>query len=260
MIDSVKTNIVGSTTLQEISFTTNDVLNAQNQFQSQVVAILAKFAAAASQMDQRYEASQGSQLELIRLLRHVQQANIASLPEEANLVLKDDHEPTDQLIIPRSGVISNHERKTRKGRTLRTCQRYCRCNCHKTQQTWTPWTWQECIGIASMRISGRYSLQKCNIRGCKRSAYTSLRLDYILPTWFMLRMVSIWYNSSPLHGPELLLRVPVVLPWPKLSRSHHGERYLQLRIEHLDHWIRTPSHVDEHGNTLLYVCSHCREG
>ena len=260
MIDSVKTNIVGSTTLQEISFRTNEVLNEQKQFQSQLVAVLPEFAAAASQMSQRFEASQSTQLELIRLLRHVQQANIASLPEEANLVLKDDHEPTDQLIIPRSGVTSNHKCKTRKDRTLRTCQRYCRCNCHKIQQTWTPWTWQKCIGIASMRISGRYSLQKCNIRGCKQSAYTSLRLDYILPTWFMLRMVSIWYNSSPLHGPELLLRVPAVLPWPELPTRGDYKRHLQARNEHIDHWLHTPSHIDEQGNTLLYVCFLSHEG
>ena len=253
MIDSVKTNIVVSTTLQEISFTTNEVLNAQKQFQSQVVAVLPKFAAAASQMDQRYEASQSTQLELIRLLRHVQQADIASLSGEGNLLLKDVHEPTDQLINPRSGVISNHECKIRKDRTLRTCQRKCRCNCHKTQVIRMPWAWRKCIGIGSMRISGSYSLQQCNIRGCKQSASPSLRLDYILPTWFMLRMVSIWYNSSPLHGPELLLRVPVVLPWPKFSEWDYGERYFQDRNEHIDHWLHTPSHIDEQGNTLLYV-------
>ena len=260
MIYSVKSNMVGSTTLQEISFTTNEVLNEQKQFQSQVIAVLPKFAAAASQMNQEFEASQSTQLELIRLLRHVQQADIASLSGEGKLLLKEDHEFNDQPINPRSRMSSNHERRICKDRTLRTCQRYCRCNCHKTQQIWTPWTWQKCIGIASMRISGRYSLQNCNIRGCKQSVSPSLRLDYMLPTWFMLRMVSIWYNSSQLHGPELLLRVPVVLPWPKSSMVHHGEQCLQLRIEHLDNWLRTPSHIDERGDTLIHVCSLCREG
>ena len=225
-----------------------------------MVAVLPGFAAAASQMCQRIEESQTTQLELIRLLGHVRQADIESVSGEGTVLFKDDDEPPDQLIHPRSRISSNHERGIRKDRTLRTCQRYCSCNCHKTHLIWTPWTWQKCIGIASMRISGRYSLHKCNIRGCKQSASLSLRLNYILPTWFMLRMFSIWYNSSPLHGPELLLRVPVVLPWPKLSRSHHGEAYLQLRIEHLDHWLRTPSHIDERGDTLIHVCSLCREG
>ena len=200
------------------------------------------------------------QLELIRLLGHVRQANLTSLSGEENLLLKDDHEPTDQLIIPRSRVSSNHERKIRKDRALRTCQRNCRCSCHKTQQIRTPWTWRKCIGFGSIRISGRYSIQQCNTSGCKQSASPTLRLDYILPRWFILRMVSIWYNSSPLHGPEFLLRVPVVLPWPRLPNILENERYKQARNEHIDHWLHTPSYIDERGNSLFYVCSLIREG
>ena len=254
MIYSVKSNMVGSTTLQEISFTTNEVLNGQKQYQSQLIAVLPEFAAAASRMNQIFEASQSTQLELIRLLGHIRQANLTSLSGEGNLLVKGDHEFTDELIDPGSCVSSHYERKIRKGRTLRTCQRNCRCNCHKTQVIRTPWTWHKCIGGASIRFSGRYSLQQCNIRGCKQSESLGLRLDFLLPRWFILRMVSIWYNSSPLHGPEFLLRVPVVLPWPKVAKAIDYELKLQARHDHIDHWLHTPCHIDEQGNTLLHVC------
>ena len=237
----------------------NEVLNEQKRTQSQVVAVLPGFAAAASQMCQRIEESQTTQLELIRLLGHVRQANLTSLSGEGNLFLKDDREPTGQLIDSRSRVSSTHERKIRKDSTLRTCQRNCGCNCHNTQQFWTPWAWRKCIGLGSIRILGRYSLQQCDTRGSKQAS-PSLRLDYILPTWFILRMVSIWYNSSPLRGREFLLRVPVVLPWPKFPHFTGPERCKQLRNEHIDRWLHTPSHIDENGNTLLAVCSLSREG
>ena len=210
-------------------------------------------------MCQRIEESQTTQLELIRLLSHVRQANLKTFPGEENLLLKDDDEPTGQLITPRSRISSNHERKIRKDRTLRACQRHCRCNCHKIQRIRTPWTWRKCIGIGSLNISGRYSLQKCNIGNCKKSASPNLRVDYILPTWFILRMVSIWYNCSPLHGPEFLLRVPVVLPWPKLPLDD-PKRVFQIINEHIDHWLHTPCHIDESGSTLLRVCFPSREG
>ena len=244
---------------------TNEVLNEQKRIQSQVVAVLPGFTAAASQMGQRFEACQSTQLELIRLLRHVQHANLASLSGEGTVLLKDVDEPTGQLINRRSRVSSNHERKIRKARTLRTCQPNCDCSCHSARQIWTPRVWRKCIGFGSMSISGRYSLPKCNIGDCKQSASPSVRVDYILPTWFILRMVSIWYNSSPLHGPELLLRVPVVLPWPKIPwpkfpGSDDYERYHRIRNEHIDHWLHTPSHIDERGDTLLSVCSLSREG
>ncbi len=251
--DSVKTDILGSTTLQEISFTTNEVLNEQKRTHSQVVAVLPGFTATASQMCQRLEETQTTQLELIRLLGHIRQANPASLFGEGTRLLKDDDETTDQLINPRFRVSSNREGRIRKVGALRTCQRYCRCNCHKTHHIWTPWTWRKCIGVGSMRISSRNSVQQCNFEDCKQSASPGLRLDYILPRWFILRMVSIWYNSSPLHGPELLLRVPVVLPWPKLP-GIDSEGRSQVRNEHIDHWLHTPSHIDEGGHTLLFVC------
>ena len=239
----------------------NEVLNEQKRTQSQVVAVLPGITAAASQIGQRFEASQSTQLELIRLLRHVHQASIASLSGDGDLLLKKDDEPPGQLINPRSRLSLDHEYKIRKDRSLRTCQRYCCCDCHQTQRIWTPRTWWKCIGIGSMRISGRYSLQKCNIGNCKQSASPSMRVDYILPTWFILRMVSIWYDSSPLHGPECLLRVQVVLPWPELPKFEDDyKRYRQARTQHINHWLHTPSHVDEQGNTLLYVCFVSLEG
>ena len=210
-------------------------------------------------MCQRIEETQTTQLKLIRLLGHIRQANPASLSGEGTRLLTGDDETTDQLINCKSRVSSNRERRIRKVGTLRTCRRYCRCNCHETQQIWTPWTWRKCIGVGSMRISSR-SLRQCNIGGCKQSACPSLRLDYILPGWFIRRMVSIWYDSSPLHGPELLLRVPVVLPWPKFGYLADKEQCLKLENQHIDHWLRTPSHIDEQGHTLLYVCFLFRKG
>ena len=257
--DCVDTNILGSTTLQEISSTTDEVLNEQKRTQSQVLAVVPELAVATSQMRQRIEESQATQLELIRLLSHVRQANLTCLSGERNLLLKDDDGPTGQLVNPRSRVASNQERRLRKGRNPRTCQHNCGCNCHKTQYFSTPWTLRKCIGFGSMQISGSYSLQQCNIRDCKQSASAGLRLDYIPPRWFALRMVSIWYNSSPLHGPELLLRVPVVLPWPKFE-CDNGEQYSQLLNGHIDRWLHTPSHIDEEGKTLFYVCFLSREG
>ena len=217
---------------------TNEVLNEQKRTQSQVLA---------------------TQLELVRLLDHVRQAELAYFSGERNLLLKNDDGPTSQLINPRPRVASDHERKLRKGQNPRICQRYCRCNCHKTLQFSTPLTLRNCIGFGSLQISGRDSLQRCNIKGCKQSVSSRLRLDYILPRWFALRMLSTWYNSAPLYGPELLLRVPVVLPWPKLEFGF-APQYWQLMNEHIDHWLHTPSHIDEQGKTLLFVCSSSHEG
>ena len=210
-------------------------------------------------MRQRIEESQATQLELLRLLSHVRQANLTGSFGGGKPLSRADDRPTGQLIKPGSRVGSNNELKLRKVRNPRICQRWCRCDCHRTQQISTPRTLRKCIGFGSMQISVRYTLQQCNITDCKQSASSNLRLDYMLPRWFAGRMLSIWYNSAPLCGPELLLRVPVVLPFPK-TESANRDRETQLINEHLDHWLHTPSHIDQWGTTLFYVCFLCREG
>ena len=212
-----------------------------------------ELATAASQIREKIEESQATQLELLRLLSHVREANLTDSFGGGKPLLRADDGPTGQLIRPRSRVGSNNELKLRKVRNPRICQRYCRCDCHKTQRISTPWTLRKCIGFGSMQISGRYTLQQCNITDCKQSASSNLRLDYILPRWFAGRMLSIWYNSAPLYGPELVLRVPVVLPWPKFG-SVNEEQYWKLIDEHIDNWRYTPSHIDQQGMTLFYVC------
>ena len=135
---------------------TNVVLNEQKRTQSQVLAVVPEFAVAASQMRHTIEGSQATQLELIRLLGHVRQANLTGFSGEGNLHLKDDDGLPGQLLDARSGVASNHERKLREGRNPCICKRYCCCNCHGTQQILTPWTLRRYISFGSMQISGRY--------------------------------------------------------------------------------------------------------
>ena len=180
-----------------------------------------------------------------------------SFSGNGSLLLKGDDRPTGQLTDPRSPV--GLDRKLRKVRNPRICQRYCRCDCHKTQRISTPRALRRYIGFGSMQISGRYSLQRCNITDCKQSASSNLKLDYALPRWFVLRILSISYNSDPLYGPELLLRVPVVLPWPEIEPADR-EQHRQLDNKHLNHWLHTPSHIDQYGKTLLFVCFLSREG
>ena len=219
-----------------------------------------EFAVAASQIREKIQESQATQLELLRLLSHIRQANLTGALGGGKPLLRANDGPTGQLIKPRSCGGPNHELKLRKVRTPSICQRYCRCNCHITQRVSTPWTLWKYIGFGSMQVSGRYALQQCNITDCKQSASSNLRLDYILPRWFAGRMLSIWYNSAPLHGPELLLRVPVVLPYPAETRFATGGRRIQLINEHIDHWLHTPSHVNQRGMTLFYVRFLSQEG
>ena len=119
-----------------------------------------------------------------------------------------------QLNNHRSRMGSNYECKIRKVHKLGTCQLGCPCNCHRTQRVRTPWTWPKYFGLGLITIAGRHVLHKCNVQECEKPAAPFVKIDYVLPAWFMFRMISMWFTSSPLYGPEFLVRVPCVLPVP----------------------------------------------
>lgn len=91
------------------------------------------------------------------------------------------------------------------------CPKTCRCACHKPQRFQTPLAARPWIGSIQIHCSSISWLRPtCTITKCKRTARTSAVVQYTLPVWIASRMIAAWYKSSPLSGPELLLKVPRV--------------------------------------------------
>ena len=177
-------------------------------------------------MCQKFEDSQNTQRELIRPLGHVRQVNIGASSMGRTMPLENT-KVASQLNIHRSRMDSNYKCKIRKVHKLGTCQLGCPCNCHWTQCVRTPWTGSKCFGLGLITIASRHVPHKSNVQVCEKPAAPFVKIDYVLPTWFMFRMISMWFKSSSLSGPEFLVWVPCCLSrhiqsnklWPEQSIS-----------------------------------------
>lgn len=88
------------------------------------------------------------------------------------------------------------------------CPKGCRCACHKPIRLQTPWATRRWTGAMQIQCSNfSWFRNNCNIKICKRSALTSVTVQYTLPVWVAGKMVAAFYKSAPLSGPELLFKV-----------------------------------------------------
>lgn len=93
-------------------------------------------------------------------------------------------------------------------RAAARCESWCPCACHKHQhaQSWSflrPFFGSLYAGYSGMPVLS----PKCNVGMCKGMSAGYLKIDYLFPSWFTARAVSIAVLTSPSYGPELCLRI-----------------------------------------------------
>ena len=135
------------------------------------------------------------------------------------------------------------------------CRIGCYCRCHIRQYSTLPWPLNPILGILSFyRCYGRPGVS-CN---CTR--YNSLAIKYRPPPylWYLCqRHISIDLHRGRLAGPELLLRVPRVLPWAHLYWRYsicNDVKAIQRMFADRE---ASPHDVDPAGrNALLHAAKH----
>lgn len=113
---------------------------------------------------------------------------------------------------PRNGpTYSSFMQRTR---FTNACPPGCVCTCHKPRYTAVNGMFSSIIGSGSIQTkSTAFPGLRCTVTKCRPSAATSLTISYRLPSWFAARVIYLWYTSSPLGSPEVVIRVPRVFTW-----------------------------------------------
>ena len=93
------------------------------------------------------------------------------------------------------------------------------------------------------------------LRSCKQGAGLAITITHFLPTWLSQRMISAWFTSTPLCGPELLLKIYRVVDFrkdPSVKAVTCG------RLEDLQTLLATgtisPYIISQYDHSLLHVC------
>ena len=106
------------------------------------------------------------------------------------------------------------------------CRSSCPCECHRTYFSSSPWPLARLYGrVCVERKGSSWVGASHHIQSCKASGVSQIRVIYFVPTWFAMKAYDIRYTSSPLHGPEWLIKIPRLVS----LYGNSGFKAIQLR-------------------------------
>ena len=129
------------------------------------------------------------------------------------------------------------------------CRPGCSCPCHIKREISSPWLVNTLLG----ELNIYWRSQKPEVR-CNCSGHKGLAVIYRFPRYLLQRYISMVLQTTYLDGPELVLRVPRVLPWTHLLWRYSvcGD-LMAIKRMYADR-LASPHDVDPTGrNALLYA-------
>ena len=167
----------------------------------------------------------------------------------------DTHNSITQIGRSNACKIKGSHLQLQGTHTVSRCHLNCLCRCHKTSFSWISGPLAPILGRARLeRTDPSWTQHSPHIRSCKASGVSYMQIIYFLPTWFAMKAIYIRYTSSPLHGPEWLLRIP------RLVDSNKSRAFRSIRRGDLPGFKLaiasgecTPDDIDERGISLLRV-------
>ena len=130
-----------------------------------------------------------------------------------------------------------------------SCRPTCHCPCHIRREYHLPWLMKFLLGELHLY----WRSQKASIP-CSCSHHLNVTMIYRFPRYLLSRYISMVVQTTYLDGPELLLRVPHVLPWTHLLWKYSVRGDLLAIQRMYASRMASPFDVDPHGrNALIYA-------
>ncbi|KAL9004945.1 MAG: hypothetical protein Q9188_002264 [Gyalolechia gomerana] len=156
---------------------------------------------------------------------------------------------------PRRASDSSYEQSNQSSQRRTSCVDWCSCCCHTYSKREFPWVLKSFLG--NLVVEQATNGPPCNEHGCRRSAISSVKLTYHLPTFLMRRYLRFAVYHNPLDGPNISIRLPRVMEWQhKLFKyAVVGDvRAIQNLFTDGD---ASPYDVNPRGcNALIYAAAH----
>lgn len=184
-------------TSQQVAIITEKVSLHQRQTDHLIGQISARHEAMFAMLCEKLEEAPETLNSLTRMLGNSGEANIETsntLATTSREHSRDLHRPIDTgpcLAPP-------NELRMHILQGINTSRKSCHCTCHLFREAAIPGIWS--LAVRDLRLP--YVRASCNTGSCKCRAASCIRIKYYLPTWIAYRMISIWFRSSALDGPQ----------------------------------------------------------
>ena len=217
--------------------------------------VLPRQEALLNQLCQKIDESQATQAAMMRLLGNFRQVDVDVASDYAASLSESLKSRAVAPVITRPRMRSRHEFHIQNIQIHSACPVACTCNCHSRWKVSTPWKLRRLFGHGTIEGVGLpFFKGACSLRSCKGEGATFININFFLPAMVASRLISFWFTSSPLHAPELLLRVPRVLrtDTAAFKAISHGDLDAVKRC--ISAGECKPWDVDPVGQSLIAVC------
>lgn len=217
-----------------------------------MTSVLPRQEALLNRLCQRIEESEATQAAMMRLLGNFRQidVNIASESLSENL-----ESATTTPIVARPRMRSRNEFHIQNVQIQSACPSSCTCDCHKPWRIYTPRNLRKLFGHSKIEGAELPFLKSgCSLWSCKGKSAAFITIKFFLPSMIAARMIALWFTSSPLYGPELLLRFPRVVrtDTPAYRAFRSGD--LEIVKKSISAGEYKPWDVDYTGRSMIAVC------
>lgn len=136
------------------------------------------------------------------------------------------------------------------------CERFCRCQCHRTtEKKWPKWL-QPVVGSLFIQYNSFPVLDSrpCNSPLCNSNSAAAIRVQYLFPRWALSRAmhISMAWCSLAGTGASLHLKVPRVNELPNMNFLLEYDR-VDIFRSLISNGKLLPTDVDDHGNPWMLV-------
>ena len=203
---------------------------------------------------QRIEESEATQAAMMRLLGNFRQIDVKIASDNAASISESLESAPTTPVVARPRMRSRDEFHIQNVHIQSACPVSCTCDCHKPWRIYTPRNLRKLFG--NSRIEGAelpFFKSTCSHRSCKGKNATFITIKFFLPSMIAARMIALWFTSSPLYGPELLLRVPRVVRTDTLAYRAFRSGDLEIVKKSISAGEYKPWDVDYTGRSMIAV-------
>ena len=191
----------------------------------------------------------------MRLLGNFRQVDVNMVSDNAAALSETPESRPGAPIVASPRMRSRREFHIQNLRVQSACPNACTCNCHRTWKIYSPRGLRRLFGHSKIEGAGLpFFRRPCSLRSCKGKKATFIYINFFSPAMIAARMISLWFTSSPLCAPELLLRVSRVVRTDTAAYRAIRDGDLDAVKCCISAGDCKPWDIDDRGQSLIAVC------
>ena len=139
-------------------------------------------------------------------------------------------------------------------RPTAACESWCSCACHAKSVLRVKQ--RNLVGSLSISYSGLpWVTASCDQKSCRSRSVPTVAMTVQFPAWFWKRYLSSSFSYTPIHGPEINLKLPRTVSWVSALWRHGVDGNLRAIQDLFSQGLASPWDIQAIGGSALHYAT-----